>query len=478
MISKKIILAALIVSSLVVMSGCSMGMAPTEGAAEVAAEQEVLVLDVITQSPEISDIQRQAEYIGRVAPSETVMVIPKTAGEVTTVNFEVGDTVNAGDVLFKMDNTIGLMQLEQSQLSIDNAQRAIDNITGVQYQSQLNSLETQLALAESSQKWALQTEEDFDENFRDSVNALDDQRDGAKEAVDAARAHHYDLIKAGAPEADIETAYQALLKAETTLEMIEDNLDGVMDSRDGTLDQLYQGLEASAINIDALEESLELMTGEQLEETREGLNAQLTAAQLAYKLTAEQIGYSTVTAPVSGVIQQVNVDVHGMASQQNAAFVIASEDDMTVTFNVPAETAVNMETGDTVSLDIMDALYTGTITEVSNTIDANSGLFAIEAVIQGSSGEILTGVQAVVTATTAKSQQAVTIPAGAVYYDNGRAYVFQIEDGKAKKSFIEIGISNNESVEVTNGLTTSSEIITSWSSLLVDGVAVSVVEVQ
>ena len=67
-----------------------------------------------------------------------------------------------------------------------------------------------------------------------------------------------------------------------------------------------------------------------------------------------------------------------------------------------------------------------------------------------------------------------TIPVDSVYYESQKAYVYCMQDGKAVKTQIETGITNNESVEVRSGLTVDSQVITTWTSQLKDGAAVKI----
>ena len=62
-----------------------------------------------------------------------------------------------------------------------------------------------------------------------------------------------------------------------------------------------------------------------------------------------------------------------------------------------------------------------------------------------------------------------TIPVDAVYYSGGKAYVYLYEDGKAKKASIEVGINDDDYVEVTDGLSTDDLVVSTWSNNLYEG---------
>ena len=105
-------------------------------------------------------------------------------------------------------------------------------------------------------------------------------------------------------------------------------------------------------------------------------------------------------------------------------------------------------------------------------VDPATGLFKVKASADGDDGALLTGLSVKVTADTAKARGSLLIPQSVVYYEDGAAYVYLLENGHAVKTFIETGISNEESVEVTSGLTAASRIISTWHPNLTDGAAV------
>ena len=73
-----------------------------------------------------------------------------------------------------------------------------------------------------------------------------------------------------------------------------------------------------------------------------------------------------------------------------------------------------------------------------------------------------------------KSTNAITIPIGVVYYDEGRAFVYVARDGMAHKVQIETGIDDENDIEVLSGLTADDKVIVSWSDQLQDKISVNV----
>ncbi len=65
-----------------------------------------------------------------------------------------------------------------------------------------------------------------------------------------------------------------------------------------------------------------------------------------------------------------------------------------------------------------------------------------------------------------------TVPVDAVNYDKGEPFVYCYEGGTARKTMIESGIYDSNTMEVKSGLTEESMVITSWSNELMDGAEV------
>ena len=59
---------------------------------------------VAIQTPVTGDITLYTELTGTVEPVSRAVVMPKISGEILEVNFQAGDTVQAGQVLCKIDS--------------------------------------------------------------------------------------------------------------------------------------------------------------------------------------------------------------------------------------------------------------------------------------------------------------------------------------------------------------------------------------
>ncbi len=266
------------------------------------------------------------------------------------------------------------------------------------------------------------------------------------------------------------TAISNVSKAEQSLEQYEDGYEAQRD-------QFKQATEQTQISVNSAEKAYDLATGEAHAEQVASVEAQVAQAEAGYNLSLEQLSYYKVTSPITGTVEQVNVEELGMATQQSAAFVVSGDDGVSITFSVSASAAASLKEGDIVEIESSSNVYEAAITEVSTMIDQTSGLFKVKALIPSNPEELLSGVSVKVTAMTDVSEETITIPSTAVYYDDGEPFVFIVEGEFAKMTPVEVGIIGDEFTEITSGITSSTQVITSWSAKLIDGVAVVIAEV-
>lgn len=197
-------------------------------------------------------------------------------------------------------------------------------------------------------------------------------------------------------------------------------------------------------------------------------------AKIGIESAEYQLDMYTLTAPIDGIIEAVNVKEHDFASPQTPAFVISNKNTMTVTFGVSEGVRSTLRVGQKLKVDRNGKLYDAVITEIGSMIDQNTGLFVIKSCVSTPDDSLLTGSSVKVTAQTYSQADAILIPYDAVYYDNSQPYVYVAQNGVAKRMDVETGIFDEETITVLDGLSTEDVLITSWSANLREGAEISV----
>mgnify|MGYP006981794574 FL=1 len=118
--------------------------------------------------------------------------------------------------------------------------------------------------------------------------------------------------------------------------------------------------------------------------------------------------------------------------------------------------------------------YQGSITEISSMIDAATGLFKIKASVEN--GDALpTGSVVSLYVVSERASQVMCIPVDAIYYSGGDSYVYTYSGGVVRRLPVEVGIYDSVQAQILSGLDMTDQVITTWSSELVDGAEVKVV---
>ncbi len=207
------------------------------------------------------------------------------------------------------------------------------------------------------------------------------------------------------------------------------------------------------------------------ESARSGADAAaagVKAAQLAYDT---QVEFSTVTAPAAGIVQNTAMTLHGTAAQTTQLCIITGTGAKTVNFNVTEDVLKNLTMGQEITVDKQGTPYAGTISDIGQVVNAQTGLFPVKATMQDASA-LPDGAAVKLTLTTQHAENTDLIPLDCVYYAAGEPYVYTYQDEKVKRSFIELGIENETDAQVLSGLDADAQIVNSWTNELYDGASV------
>jgi len=211
---------------------------------------------------------------------------------------------------------------------------------------------------------------------------------------------------------------------------------------------------------------------ENAENTVRAAQLQLESAQDTYNTLQKN---SSITAPISGVIESRDVEVYDNASLQSAICVISQKSNMEVVFQVPERVKNTLSIGSTVTVEKNGKTYQATVLEIPSKTVENTGLFEVTARIKDGDS-LSTGSKVVVRLITDRAENVLCVPLDAIYYDNGQPYVYVNQDGVADVVQVETGIYDDTHMQILSGLGKDSQVITSWSSQLTSGVAVQSVE--
>ncbi len=477
------------VTAEVLSTGISVGDSVTAG-------QELCKLD--TEAAEIQLASAQAQYNSAAAGVQAAEV----GYEIAQAQYD--SAVAQLDVQNEQTQRQKDLTMYQMQMQIDGISDGIDDINEQIYQ------------LEEDREDVKDQRDDLDKARKQANNYVKQAQEAyqaAQAAVTALEPQDYAKLQEVKAQFPDEAAYEyALKQAKEQLAAAKAAYEGAQEAASQTnaaYEQAKAGIESIDDGKEKLEDSLSdtYKTKEQTETVKNLTEAQLNidtrqvqdiskktaalgvdsaaaqvnsarvgaaGAEVAIDSAEYQLDMYTLTAPIDGVIEAVNVKEHDFASPQSPAFVISNKNTMTVTFGVSEGIRSTLRVGQKIQVDRNGKLYDATITEIGSMVDQNTGLFMIKSCVSTPDDSLLTGSSVKVTAETYSQTDALLIPYDAVYYDDSQPYVYVAENGMARRRDVETGIFDMDTITVLSGLSTEETLITSWSANLREGAEVSV----
>ena len=167
---------AVLMAAVMTLGGCA-GSADTAGTEDAEAADTALAVEA--SAPETGSLAVSSTFIGTVSPQEQVSIIPLVSGEVAAVNFEVGDHVQAGDVLLQIDDEAARLQLESAKLTKEGAELSAQRTLGssqvmsnLSMESNLKNIQYQIDMAKKQYDSAGTSIADTQQKKEDMKSAL------------------------------------------------------------------------------------------------------------------------------------------------------------------------------------------------------------------------------------------------------------------------------------------------------------------
>ncbi|HEY52263.1 MAG TPA: HlyD family efflux transporter periplasmic adaptor subunit [Caldilineae bacterium] len=311
------VFAALLIAGLL-LAGCSIPNplaapiptpAPTISVAPTATPEVISTPDAgATTSTNFNGLIYNAEIL----PDAQVPIVAEVAGQILQMNVEMGDHVQAGDVLAQIDTVLAEAQRAQAEAGLQAAQAQLELATADPEETDLEAARAAVKAADEAYKRALQGA-----TAEDRKLALTQVRQ-AEEAVKLAQAQ-YDRI-AGNPFAGMMPEAYQLQQATFGLEAAQTQYDKVLK---GATPDMIAGAYAQLAGAKA-----------QLARLEQGAKpAQIKAAEAGVKqaeaalfLAQTQVDKATVKAPIDGVVAQVMAAEGSMAGPGAPLLALLSED--------------------------------------------------------------------------------------------------------------------------------------------------------
>ena len=447
------------------------------------------------------DITNTFSGSGTISAANTYTVKSLVKGTVLTADFEVGDTIEKGTVLYTIDSSDVATSVEKAQLALEQAQRSYDDTADAQYiRSVIGGTVASIKVKAGDYVTAGQEIA----TVRDDSSLLLTLEFPAADASGFAEGQAAEVILNGTFEtlsgtvqavAGTDTISSGNLLVRTVTIAVKNNgslttaqaasatINGVSALASARFDYQHQQTvtattsgtvaavcvkEGTAIEANT---AIVQLSGTELSRQVQSAADSLLNAQLSMSDTQKQMENYTITSPISGTVIQKNVKAGDtVGTDTTASETLCTIYDLSyleMTLNVDELEILSIKEGQTVTITadaISDRTFTGVVTSVSAAGTTTGGTTTYPVTIRiDDTGDLLPGMNATAEIEVSSASNALAVPNGSVVRGN---YVLVTKDSPSAANAVQdmtapdgyvyvkitTGTSDNDSIEVTGGL--------------------------
>ena len=447
------------------------------------------------------DITNTFSGSGTISAANTYTVKSLVKGTVLTADFEVGDTIEKGTVLYTIDSSDVATSVEKAQLALEQAQRSYDDTADAQYiRSVIGGTVASIKVKAGDYVTAGQEIA----TVRDDSSLLLTLEFPAADASGFAVGQAAEVILNGTFEtlsgtvqavAGTDTISSGNLLVRTVTIAVKNNgslttaqaasatINGVSALASARFDYQHQQTvtattsgtvaavcvkEGTAIEANT---AIVQLSGTELSRQVQSAADSLLNAQLSMSDTQKQMENYTIPSPISGTVIQKNVKAGDtVGTDTTASETLCTIYDLSyleMTLNVDELEILSIKEGQTVTITadaIPDRTFTGVVTSVSAAGTTTGGTTTYPVTIRiDDTGDLLPGMNATAEIEVSSASNALAVPNGSVVRGNyvlvtkdSPSAVNAVQDMTAPDGYVYVkittGTSDNDSIEVTGGL--------------------------
>ena len=396
----------LIISALMLLSlfGC--------GKDKSVSNEGISAVNVTVEKVKLESIENTVTYMGEVTASEYTSITSKVSANTKEIYKELGDYVEAGEALAKLDDADYRLSYNQAKAAYNQARANYNSITNGTAQQTTVQLDSALSAAKIEYN-------DAKTNY-DNQKILFDSGAISKMALDAAE----------------------------------------------------KRLENAQLNLNTAQTNYNVGTTVLLKENAETAYAALESARVGLEVAENSLSNTVIRAPISGYISSKNINKGQMVSPGVEIFSIKATDSVNAQISVTESVIGSVKLGAKAIVKIKSAdseEIEGVVTTVSPTKDNKTGMYTVKVAIDNSNGIINDGMFAEITLTLNEAVDSLVVPSESVLEDeNGDKYVYVVENDVAKRVDIKTGIVSDKYTEVVSGVKKGDKVVVSGKEYISD----------
>lgn len=386
---------------------------------EKKGKEEMVGIPVEIQIVKRGSIRETLSISGNIKSENEISVVAKVGGRAKDIYLQEGDLVKKGQLLIKLED-----EEIQSQLS--------------QVRAAYNLARTQLQLAQTG--------------------ARPQEKKQAESAVDMAKAGR-DMAEASYLR--MKNLYETKAISRQQFEQVETQYKVAVAQLEGALQQ------QSVVNEGARKEN------------KEAAEAQVAQAKAAVEYVETMLKNTSIFAPADGVIFMKMIDKGEMASPGYPLLILVDNNNLYLEAQIGEKDFEKVKINQAIKFQV-DAIpsrtFSGKVIKVNPVITEFSRSFKLKIRIEDNDKSIKSGMFARGEVITREKKEAVIVPMECIKKVGEKNIVFTIENERAKKNEIKIGIINDTMVEVLEGIREGEEIIVAGYDVLKDGDKVNIIK--
>ena len=215
----------------------------------------------------------------------------------------------------------------------------------------------------------------------------------------------------------------------------------------------------------------------------DSLRAQVQQMEVALAQAETNLAYSYIRAPFAGYVAERNLDLGSYVSGTTAGTSTLSRGILTLHEIQTVRILIEVVEKDVPLIQVgqksevraeayPDRVFEGTVTRVVQALNRATRTMTIEVDLPNKDHVLKGGMFARVEVLVGTHRNAIQIPIDAVSRLEDSQYVYIVREGKAQRVPVEIGVRDENRVEITKGLVGLEQVIISGKDLVHDGVPV------
>ncbi|SHI27266.1 efflux RND transporter periplasmic adaptor subunit [Desulfosporosinus lacus] len=292
--------------------------------------------------------------------------------------------------------------------------------------------------------------------------------------------------KLKASESQVKSSESQLVSSQTGLQKMQLSVDNAVRTYDRTK-ELFDGGAISKVELESAETMVSNAKGD-LESAKANIEtaqasiktaqANVTAAQVDLKILTNSLADTTITAPLTGIIDEKSVSLGQYANIGAALGKVKTISPIYAVIEVDQNDISSLKVGQSAkvkvgSTDIKD--YDGIIKSIEASADATSRVFRCKVEVANLGQTLKPGIYANVDIVGDQTSEVIAVTTDALSGNPGNYTVFVNDQGFARKRMVSIGQITKGLVEIKDGVKNGDSVIITNVNTLQDGDAVSVV---